>query len=272
MSLEIIKQHKILAKKSLGQNFLIDEDILESIAGIIEIQNKNIIEVGPWYGALTEYLLYKKPKQLDLVELDRDMVSILEKRLLDNELNTQDIDFTIHNLDVLKFEPQQKSYSVIANIPYYITSPILRHFIYSVHTSPESMIILMQKDVGDKILGGKKDKTSVIRLLVEKRYDVSEKLFVPPESFSPAPKVDSSVLLFEKHDKFTNVDDERFLEIIKIWFSANRKKLIKNLVNGWYEKDKILCFFEKNNIWENIRWEDLSIDIWIKLVSCLIEV
>ena len=272
MSLEIIKKYKILAKKSLGQNFLIDEDILESIAGIIDISWKHIIEVGPGYWALTEFLLHAKPSSLYLVELDRDMISILEDRVVTHELNTQDVDFHIHNIDVLKFTPEMNSYSVIANIPYYITSPILRHFIYGVENSPENMIILMQKDVGDKIIGGKKDKTSVIRLLVEKRYKVSEKLFVPPESFSPSPKIDSSVLLFKKHNNFQDIDDDKFLEIIKIWFSSNRKKLIKNLVAGWYEKEKIIWFFQENDILEMVRWEDLSIDIWVRLVSYLIEV
>ncbi len=269
MSQEIIKRYKIGAKKSLGQNFLVDENILKSIEEIIDISGKNIIEVGPGYGALTHYLLDHKPKQLDLVELDRDMVSILEDRLQKEELDTSWVKFSIYNEDILNFEPKQKAYSVIANIPYYITSPILRHFIYWVSISPDSMIILMQKDVVDKILGWKKDKTSVIRLFVEKKYSVSEKLFVPKESFSPAPKVESSVLLFEKHEKFTDVDDVKFLEAIKIGFSANRKKLIKNLVNWWYEKEKVLWFFQENDILESIRWEDLSIDIWIELVSYL---
>ena len=269
MSLEIIKKYKIWAKKSLGQNFLIDQNAVQSIANIIDVSGKNIVEVGPWYGALTEHLLSQKPKKLDLVELDGDMISILHSRIEGNELDIKGIDFSIHHTDILTFIPAHKDYYVIANIPYYITSPILRHFIYTVKDSPKSMIILMQKDVGDKILWWKKDKTSVLRLFVEKRYKVSEKFFVSKESFVPSPKVESSVLLFKKHNDFQDVDDDKFLEIIKIWFSANRKKLIKNLVGGWFEKERILSFFEENDLPEVIRWEDLDIVIWCKLVKYL---
>ena len=275
MSREIIQRYKILAKKSLGQNFLVNEEITTQISQLVEVAWKNIVEVGPGYWALTEKLLHQKPASLHLVELDRDMIEILEDRFMQPSppapLPEGEGSFQIYNQDILEFVPEFQGYSVIANIPYYITSPILRHFLYDLENKPEHMIILMQKDVGDKIIGGKKDKTSVIRLLVEKRYKVSEKLFVPPESFSPSPKVDSSVLLFEKHDSFQDVDDHSFLEIIKIWFSSNRKKLIKNLVTGWYEKEKIIWFFQENDILEMVRWEDLSIGIWVKLVSYLID-
>jgi 16S rRNA (adenine1518-N6/adenine1519-N6)-dimethyltransferase len=104
---------------------------------------------------------------------------------------------------------------VIANIPYYITSPILRHFLYNIPNTPENMVIMMQKDVANKIIGGKKDKTSVLRLLIEKKSCVSEKLFVPKESFFPVPKIESSVLLFQPHKKYEDVDDALFLELIK---------------------------------------------------------
>jgi len=192
------------------------------------------------------------------------MISILNSRIDDHELDVKEIDFSIHHTDVLAFESKYNDYHVIANIPYYITSPILRHFIYTVKHVPQSMVILMQK-----ILWWKKDKTSVLRLFVEKRYKVSEKLFVPKESFIPSPKVESSVLLFEKHDDFWDVDDERFLEIIKIGFAANRKKLIKNLVGGWFEKERILSFLKENDLPEMIRGEDLGIKVWCKLVKYL---
>ncbi len=267
MSLEIIKKYNIWAKKSLGQNFLIDEDILESIALGIDVSGKNIIEVWPGYGALTQKLLLQKPKKLQLVELDSDMIGVLEERISNGELSVDDIDFQIHQEDILKFIPSSKEYSVIANIPYYITSPILRHFSYGVPYLPEKMLILMQRDVADKILGGKKNKTSVLRLFIEKKYTVSQKILVPKESFHPIPKVESSVLLFEKHNKFWDVDDEKFLEVIKAWFSEPRKKLIKNLVKWGYEKEKIIDFYKENNLWENVRGEDLSVEIWCEMVG-----
>lgn len=130
----------IKAKKSLGQNFLIDEEALSDIASSVDMTGKHIIEVGPGYGALTEYILSHHPQTLDLVELDRDMIKILDVRfmrdektpeIIENEAATGKITpITIHHEDVLKFTPQYDIYSVIANIPYYITSPILFHFLY----------------------------------------------------------------------------------------------------------------------------------------------
>jgi len=269
MSLKIIKKYNIFAKKSLGQNFLIDENILEEISLCTEIKDKNILEVWPWYGALTKKILEKKPKKLTLVELDNSMVEILKDREKLWDFNTEWVDFSIKNRDVLKFELESKKYSVIANIPYYITSPILRHFLYDVKNIPEEMIILMQKDVWDKILWKWKNKSSVLSLFIEKKCRVSEKIFVPKESFFPIPKIESSVLSFKIHNDFLEIDDRKFLEVIKKWFLAPRKKLIKNLVQWGYKKEKILDFFKKNNIWESIRGEDLTIDIWCRLVSTL---
>jgi 16S rRNA (adenine1518-N6/adenine1519-N6)-dimethyltransferase len=136
---------KIKAKKALGQNFLIDSEALSDIAGAIEISGKHIIEVGPGYGALTDYLVSAQPTSLDLVELDPDMIAILTEKY-----TTEDL--IIHHTDILRYIPPYEQYSVIANIPYYITSPILFYFLYELSVSPEEMVIMMQEEVGDKIL------------------------------------------------------------------------------------------------------------------------
>lgn len=271
MSREIMKRYSIGAKKSLGQNFLVDEIKVQEIADVLDISEKNIIEVGPWYGALTQKLASKKPKSLYLVELDRDMISILEERKVLWEIPTSEIDFQIFYQDVLEFIPAfwEKNYSVIANIPYYITSPILRHFLYDIPNLPESMLLLMQKDVADKILWWKKKKSSVLSLFVEKKCHVTHKIFVPKESFLPVPKVESSVLLFEIHEKYRDIDDDSFLELIKKWFSEPRKKCIKNLVKWGYDFIKISRFLYENNFDENTRAEDMSIDVWCQLCEIL---
>lgn len=265
--MNIIKKYWILAKKSLGQNFLVNDKIVEEISDIIEVEWKNIVEVWPGYWALTEKLLNKKPSSLNLVELDKDMITILEDRKSNWDFNLENIDFNINNIDVLKYESEFKKYSVIANIPYYITSPILRHFLYNIENKPEKMVILMQKDVGDKILWKGKNKSSVLSLFIEKKCLVSEVLFVWKENFKPAPKIESSVLLFEVHDKYKDLNDDRFLKIIKAWFSEPRKKLIKNLVKWWINKDKLIEVFNELWIWESIRWEDLNIETWVQLFS-----
>ena len=270
MSVEIIKKYKIKAKKSLWQNFLINDEILKKISEVLEIENKNIIEVGPWYWALTERILEKRPKNLTLVELDREMIEILDKRKENGDFQNIDKLF-IKNIDVLKFFPDFEEYFVIANIPYYITSPILRHFLFDVENKPEKMLILMQKDVWDKIIlwqdYTKKQKSSVLSLFVAKKAIAKEVIFVWKQNFSPSPKIESSVLLFERIDDFDYLEDGIFLEFIKKAFVEPRKKLINNLQKAWYEKSKILDIFSLKNIDENIRWEDLNIRQWCDLIT-----
>ena len=243
MSQEIIQKYNIWAKKSLGQNFLVDENKVQEIADSMDVKWVNIVEVGPWYGALTQKLLEKKPTSLHLVELDTDMVNILEDRVFHNDLDTSWVDFQVLHQDVLEYSSRFERYSVIANIPYYITSPILRHFLYELDVSPERMLILMQKDVGDKILWKGKNKSSVLSLIIEKKCHVEERIFVPKECFSPIPKVESSVLYFESHNLYNEVDDETFLALIKKWFSSPRKKMIKNLISWGYSSQKVSWFF-----------------------------
>lgn len=267
MSLDIIKKYNIKAKKSLWQNFLVNDLIVSQIANIIDIKNKNIVEVGPWYGALTEKLLLNKPKFLTLIELDQEMIEILIKREVAWDFFLDWVWFKIDNIDVLKYEPEFRDYSVIANIPYYITSPILRHFLYNVKNKPENMIILVQKDVWDKILWNWKQKSSVLSLFINKKSNVSEKIFVSRQNFVPSPKVESSVLLFETHNKYEEINDDLFLEIIKLWFREPRKKLLKNFINSWLIKEKITKIFDDLWIEHDIRWEDLDIEYWTELVK-----
>lgn len=266
MTIQIIKKYWISAKKSLGQNFLVNDQIVEKIANILPTEWTNIIEVWPWYGALTEKLAKKSPKNLELVELDTDMITILEDRINSWELPKS---IKINNIDVLKFEPQYENYNIIANIPYYITSPILRHFLYDSESKPSNMVILMQKDVWDKILKKKKNKNSVLSLFIEKKTDVSEEIFVAPWNFVPAPKVDSSVLLFKSHNKFKDVDDKKFLNLIHKAFAEPRKKVIKNLEKWGFNKDTLTNLFEELNINENARAEDINLEIWCNILKKL---
>ncbi len=255
MTNNILKKYEITAKKSLGQNFLIHEGTLESIIQITDISWKNVIEVWPWYGALTEKIITQKPNKLTLVELDADMVEVLRERGVGEYAD-------ILHQDVLTYTPEVSDYTIIANIPYYITSPILRHFIYDVSNTPDEMIILMQSDVAEKIIS---EKSSVLSLYIKKKYNVTHKISVSREYFSPKPKVESSVVYFQKHDDFLDVDDWVFLRVIKAWFSSPRKKLIKNLTQAGYTKEKILDFFSVHNISPDIRAERISIEKWNQL-------
>jgi 16S rRNA (adenine1518-N6/adenine1519-N6)-dimethyltransferase len=137
--------------------------------------------------------------------------------------------------------------------------------LYDIKNKPEEMLILMQKDVADKILWKWKNKSSVISLMVEKKSNVAELIFVWKENFIPSPKVESSVLYFKLHNEYNNIDDNNFLEFIKKWFREPRKMLLKNLEKSWYDKSNILDVFNNIKIEKNIRWEDLNISLWCKL-------
>lgn len=267
-ALEILKKYNILPKKSFWQNFLINDDILEKIASFLDLKGKNIVEVWPWYWALTEKLFSKEILNLDLVELDKKMIEILGLRVQSWEFKTcENIKLNIKNLDVLKYNPEFEKYLVIANIPYYITSPILFHFLYEVTNKPTEMIILMQKDVADKIRKINGNKTSVLSLYIDYKCSLIKEITkVWPNNFIPPPKVESSVLYFKLKEDNNSLNDKAFLDLIKLWFSERRKKLISNLSKR-YDKEKITNIFQ--NLWfdQNIRAEELSVEDWVKMVE-----
>ena len=267
---EIIKKYNILPKKSLGQNFLVNDNILDEIVNFIPLKDKNIIEVGPWYWALTKKILDKNPKSLELVELDKKMIEILELRKKNSELIIPNwTDFKINNADILKFQPSFQTYLVVANIPYYITSPILTHFFYNTEFVPTEMIILMQRDVWDKILKKAWNKNSVLSLGVDFACEeIREIIKVGASNFIPPPKVESSVLYFKLRPEIDKVEAQKFLKLIKSWFAEKRKKLISNLSKiWWYKKELLEEIFSKMNLSENTRAEELDLEMWKEMMK-----
>jgi 16S rRNA (adenine1518-N6/adenine1519-N6)-dimethyltransferase len=271
MSQFLREYYQISAKKKLGQNFLTDENKLQIIAQAHPLAGKNVIEVWPGYGALTEYILQEHPTSLDLVELDRDMIAILEDRLdpastypLVAEWSTVQI---LHK-DVLKLEQIPEKSIIVANIPYYITSPILTHFLMHLHSHVDAMVIMMQREVAEKILA-KKWKHSYLSISCHLFCrEISLVTNVPASSFVPAPKVDSSVLLFTT----AGLSDEeliykqKILQLASHGFREPRKKLVSNLTKyGSYEKWDIISLFEKLDLSQNLRAEDLSTENWNNL-------
>ena len=271
MSQFLREYYQISAKKKLGQNFLTDENKLQIIAQAHPLAGKNVIEVWPGYGALTEYILQEHPTSLDLVELDRDMIAILEDRLdpastypLVAEWSTVQI---LHK-DVLKLEQIPEKSIIVANIPYYITSPILTHFLMYLHSHVDAMVIMMQREVAEKILA-KKWKHSYLSISCHLFCsEISLVTNVPASSFVPAPKVDSSVLLFTT----AGLNDEeliykqKILQLASHGFREPRKKLVSNLAKyGSYDKWDIISLFEKLDLSENLRAEDLSTENWNNL-------
>lgn len=268
---EIFKKYNIVPKKSLGQNFLVNDSILEKIASYTDLSNKNIVEVWSWYWALTEKILLHNPNVLELIELDKKMIDILELRMNNEEwiINNCKNKIIINNIDILKYYPKYKNYSVVANIPYYITSPILTHFFYKTEYQPIEMIILMQRDVADKIRKNSWNKNSVLSLWVDFACEeVKEIVRVPNTDFIPSPKIESSVLYFKLRKQINKEEAKVFLKIIKSWFAEKRKKLISNLSKiGWFNKEKLNEIFTKLNLSDNARAEELSLETWKIIVK-----
>ena len=316
--LEILRHYGIRAQKSLGQNFLVNDEILETIANSIEITGRNILEIGPGYGALTEKILKRKPKSLTLVELDKNMVRILRARIEEWDIIIpKETVFTIVEGDVLKYTPwknlsqnledskkwwnlswkssiwasrtedsttseeteiwtqsshfRESSYSVIANIPYYITSPILFRFLHELENKPEEMVILMQKEVGDKILRKKGYNNSYLSLALEFSCgSIEEICLVEKGNFIPAPKIDSSVLYFQKNPEYDTRKAKLFLSVTSAGFIAPRKKLLSNLANTLHiPKERLHMSFEQLWLLETARAEELWIEKWKELIENL---
>lgn len=265
----IMKKYGIRANKSLGQNFLINEEVINEIIDSSEItENDLIIEIGPGLGTLTKYLLENAGKVI-CVELDRKMIEILNDRfsLYDN--------LEIINSDILKVDlneiiskekskGQIKSVKVVANLPYYITTPIIMKLLEE-KLDIESITVMIQKEVADRLIAKPGDKLSGAITYTVYYYCEAEKIIeVPNSSFIPEPNVISEVIKLKiRKNKIVNVEDENlFFNIIKCAFMQRRKTLINSLTNNHIFKSKTdgEKILNELGLDLNIRAENLSLD------------
>ena len=218
------------AKKSLGQNFLIDKNIVKKIINLIEIKNRNIIEIGPGEGALTEEILKKNPKSLSIIEKDFDLYEKLKIKYLKNKT------IKIYNADILKFDIQKivkKNSAIYGNLPYNISSQILVKILKFNNWPPKfnDLILMFQKELGDKILG-KYQSSNYGRLSILCNYRLTTlgKFMVSPNCFFPKPKVNSLVIHFKPKVSLFNIKKIESLEkVTNILFSNKRKMINKNI-------------------------------------------
>ena len=256
-------------KKKLGQNFLINKDIIKKIAdiGIIN-KNTNIIEIGPGSGSLTEELLKRNPKQIFAIEFDKDLSNYLEK--IKN--NYQNFNYEIS--DALTFDEKKifKNNSIIyGNLPYNISLKLLIKWIYSDPWPPfyDQMILMFQKEVAERIVATSNNKKyGRISILTDARLDVKFHFNISKKEFNPMPKVDSSVLSFtpKKDTNFKLKDLNILSDLTKIIFNTKRKMISKTLKKILNEKElKIIDF---NNI-KNLRPENLDFSFYYKLVDLI---
>lgn len=255
------------AKKYLGQNFLHDYEVLNEIIKVSElIKTDTVVEIGPGQGFLTEALV-KKAGKVIAVELDEDLLPALKARF--HTINN----FTLVHEDALKFTPPTEPYKLIANIPYYITSPILNHFLYEQFIQgnpPELMVFMVQNEVAEKILA-KKGKHSVLSLQVHVFGEPELVRKVSKTAFKPVPQVDSAVIKIRVSKKpKIHADLKKIFWFFHAGFSQKRKKLSNSLGAVLRISPKQLSkTFKKLGIMTDIRAEDLKIEEWEKLFNAL---
>lgn len=263
---------EIKPKKSLGQNFLRDEDIIKKIIESAELKSEDlVVEIGPGEGVLTEKLAEKAGRVL-AIELDDRLIELLRSKLR-NKNNVEIIHGDVLKLNLSEIisktfdNSELKSYKLVANIPYYITSAIIRLFLET-EFPPREMFVMVQKEVAKRIVA-MPGQMSILAVSVQ-YYAKAEYLFeVKKQSFEPIPKVDSAVIRITRNEnqKTRHREEARkFFRIVKAGFSAKRKTLVNNLSNSLQkdrkEIEKILL---EMNFLPTVRAQELSVEDWIVL-------
>ncbi len=267
---QIVNKYGFKFSKGLGQNFLIDESVLTDIVEGAEVNQEDlVIEIGPGIGTLTKVLL-SKAKAVYAVELDPKLIPILEDEL--KEYNN----FTLIHKDALKIDyneliGEEKSVKIVANLPYYITTPIISSLIIGGYNF-KSLTVMIQKEVAERIAAKEDCKAyGALSLLVQYYCDVEIIRKVLPESFIPKPKVDSLVIRMDKlsSPKVEVKSKELFFRIIKESFNMRRKTLWNSLKGLNYSASDMEEVFKKAEIDSNRRGETLSIFEFGRLSDCI---
>jgi 16S rRNA (adenine1518-N6/adenine1519-N6)-dimethyltransferase len=253
------------AKKSLGQNFLIDNNIIEKIVKEVSALNEDlIIEIGPGRGALTKKL---KNYNCNIIayEADTDLKIYLDS-LEDNKTKVIYGDFLKSNvLEDIK-NIKYKDIYIVGNLPYYITTPIIENVIGQ-KIPFKKFTLMVQKEVADRFMAKPKSSSyGYFTVLLDYYFDVKKVVNVSKNSFSPAPKVDSTVLSFTPKKEIKEVDSGYFT-FLKLAFSQKRKTLKNNLKN--YDWQKIKKILEKYSLSQSVRAEELSQDIFLEIYNCI---
>ena len=253
----------IKAKKSLGQNFLIDREVLEKIVSITNITNRDVLEIGPGSGNLTTYILKQKPKKLYVVEKDDDLAILLKEKF--------DTEIEIINDDILRVSEDKISdqkLSVFGNLPYNISTEILSKWILNIGSNFwfESLVLMFQKEVADRIISEfNNSKYGRLSILSSWKLNVKKIIDIKPQSFSPRPKIDSSLLLFTPKENFFELKDPKNLEKITRIFFSQRRKMLKKPFNQVFADGKQVA--EKFGIDLNLRPQNLEPETYYKLVK-----
>lgn len=274
----IMDKYKIKANKSLGQNFLISQQVVDNIVGSSKITKEDlVIEIGPGLGTLTKELLDRAGKVI-CIELDKNMIKILEDRFsLYNNFEVIFNDVLKVDLNAIIKQEKEKNdlrnAKIVANLPYYITTPIIMKLLEE-KLDLESITVMIQKEVADRLIAIPGEKNTGAITYAVYYYSVAEKILeVPKESFIPAPEVTSEVikLNIRKDENVDVKDKELMFKIIKNAFMQRRKTLLNALTNAkiFKSKEEGKEILEELELDENVRAEKLSLEKFTELSNLL---
>ena len=254
----------IRPKKSLGQNFLIDNNIIKKIIDTVSIKDKNILEIGPGTGNLTKIILKRKPKKFLVVEKDEYLASTLRNKFKDK--------IKIINKDILDIDENffdKEILTVFGNLPYNISTEILCKWILNIHNKKfwfDNLVLMFQKEVADRIIAKFNSKYyGRLSILANWKLNIKKIFDIKPSSFFPKPQIESSVLLFKPKKNFDHLDNPKNLEKITRVFFMHRRKMLKKPFNQLFNGHKQIA--EKLNIDLKLRPQNLDINTYINLTK-----
>lgn len=266
---DIIDFYNFRFSKSLGQNFLVDKNFVEKIVERADVKDSNVLEIGPGIGTIT-YEMAKSAKKVVAIEIDSSLLPIIEENMEEFE------NFKLIHEDILKADLEKivaeefngEEFSVVSNLPYYITTPIIEKLVTS-KLPCRDMTIMVQKEVADRMLATEKDKEySSLSVFVKYYSDAKKVTNVPKSVFMPQPKIDSTVLKLSLRKYTDQVDEKALFDLIHAGFNKRRKTILNSLADA-VEKDKLRLAFEKLGIKDNLRAENLSLDDFINLTKTI---
>ena len=264
---EIIDLYDFNFKKSLGQNFLIDKNFVDKIVDAADIENQNVLEIGPGIGTIT-YEMAKLAKKVVAIEIDQTLIPILDENLEEFD-NAKVINQDILKTDLKKLVEEEfdgENFKVVSNLPYYITTPIIEMLI-TTGLPCEDMTIMVQKEVAERMVASESDKEYSSLSVFIKFYTEAEVITNLPKSvFMPQPKIDSTILNLKLRIYDENVNQDLLFKLVRAGFNKRRKTIL-NSMSDVIEKDRLKEAFAKVNLAENLRAENLSIDDFINLTN-----
>ena len=253
----------IKPKKSLGQNFLIDHNVLKTIVECIDVRNKTVLEIGPGTGNLTNYILEKNPKKVFVIEKDNELAEKLKLKY-SNLIN-------VINNDVLNIDENSlfdEKVIVFGNLPYNISTEILSKWIANIGSDFwfEALVLMFQKEVANRIAANfNTSNYGRLSVLANWKLKINKIIDIKPSSFKPKPKIDSSLLFFTPKKNFHKIRDAKNLEKITRVFFSNRRKMIKKPYNQIFNGN--LKILEELKLELSLRPQNLSSDTYYKLTE-----